>query len=118
MLMIEIGVAFVLIAGVFFKLFPPKKINRIYGWHSRYSVKSQSTWDESQRYIANSFIVTGIILIILGALQYLVFKNSIAATVDQVVEILLSVFLIYLNCERHLKKMFREDGSKRGKRAK
>lgn len=76
-------------------------------------MKAQSIWSEAQRYCANTFIVVGIIMTVLGAVQYLLFKRSEASSIAQLIQILLAILIIYLLCERHLKSMFNEDGSKK-----
>lgn len=52
--------------GVIFKVFPPKKINYIYGYRTRLSMKNQETWEEAQRFSAYSMIILGVISVILG----------------------------------------------------
>ncbi|OOQ60597.1 SdpI family protein [Mucilaginibacter pedocola] len=39
-----------LIAGYIQKLYPPKKINALYGYRTDSSMKNQQTWDEGNRY--------------------------------------------------------------------
>lgn len=115
MLLIEIGTIFAVFGGLIFRLFPPKNINHIYGYRSRFSMKAQSIWKEGQRYCADTFILIGVIIFVLGVLEYLLF-NSIHATkiienTIEGIEILLSILVMYIRCETHLKNMFNEDGS-------
>ena len=111
MILIECGLLFLLFAGFAFKLFPPKKINHIYGYRSSFSMKTQSTWNEAQRYSANLFIITGIVLILLGGIQHLIFNESNTMNTIQGIELLSSVIIIYIICEKHLRSLFNEDGS-------
>jgi len=61
----------ILIIGLIFKKFPPKKINSIYGYRTNSSMKNKKVWDYAQVVGANSFIVLGLIYGILGGLFYL-----------------------------------------------
>jgi len=117
MLLIEIGILFALVGGLIFKLFPPKRINHIYGYRSRFAMKAQSIWDEGQKYCANGFILTGIIMSILGLFEHFLFRGmNVVVTIENTVEateVLLSILVIYICCEIHLKNMFNEDGSRK-----
>ena len=113
MILIECGLLFVILAGFTFKLFRPKRINHIYGYRSKFSMKNQYTWDEAQRYSANIFIVTGLILILLGVMQHLIFNESNTMNTIQGIELLSSVIIIYIICEKHLRSLFNKDGSQK-----
>lgn len=112
MALIECGLLFIFIAGFAFKLFRPKKINHIYGYRSRFSMKNQSTWDEAQRYSANIFIKAGAILSLLGFTQHIIFKESELMNRIQIIELVSSIIIIYIICEKHLKNMFNKDGER------
>jgi uncharacterized membrane protein len=112
MALAECGLIFVLFAGFAFRLFRPKKINHIYGYRSRFSMKNQSTWDEAQKYSANLFIITGSILVLLGGMQHIIFNESHLMSVIQTIELVSSVIVIYIMCEKHLRNMFNNDGTK------
>ncbi len=43
------GLTFTLI-GIFIGKFPPKNINPISGYRTKFSMKNQKTWDEAQKY--------------------------------------------------------------------
>lgn len=113
MALIECGFLFVFIAGFAFKLFRPKKINHIYGYRSRFSMINQDTWDEAQKYSANIFIKVGAILILLGFIQHIIFKESELIDEILVIELISSVVIIYIICQKHLKNMFNKDGERR-----
>ena len=113
MILIECGLLFVILAGFTFKLFRPKKINHIYGYRYKFSMRNQYTWDEAQRYSANIFIVTGLILILLGVMQHLIFNESNTMNTIQGIELLSSVIIIYIICEKHLRSLFNKDGSQK-----
>lgn len=74
-------------------------------------MKNQNTWDVAQRYSANIFIITGLLLILLGAIQHIIFNESDTMINVQGIEVISSVFVIYIICERHLSSLFHKDGS-------
>lgn len=115
MLLIEVGAIFAVVGGLIFKVFPPKKINHVYGYRSRFAMKAQSIWDEGQKYCANGFLLTGIILSVLGLVEKHLFPGMNVSEIMQnsigSIAILLCILGVYICCEKHLKKMFNEDGS-------
>lgn len=111
MVLIEIGLAFALLGGVLFKLFPPKNINSIYGWRSRLAMRNKDTWAEAQRYGSNAFIVGGIILALIGV----IIQATLPKLDDLIIFILilLGTSAIIFAGEVHLRKFFNRDGSKK-----
>ena len=65
------GVCF-LLAGVYVLIFPPKRINSLYGYRTSNSMRSQSSWDFAQRFSGREIIKWGTVLLIcsLFGLQY------------------------------------------------
>lgn len=63
-----VGVIFILV-GIIMLLFPPKKINFLYGYRTNLSMKTQENWDYSQKYSAKLIMVLGGFLILLFLLQ-------------------------------------------------
>jgi uncharacterized membrane protein len=64
--------------GLLFKIFPPKKINSIYGYRTTTSMKNQKSWDMAQKIGAINMIIMGIINGIVGlVLLVLNISNSI-----------------------------------------
>ena len=47
---------------------PPKRINGIYGYRTKRSMKTQETWDFAHRYLGNLWFRLGLVLIPLSAL--------------------------------------------------
>lgn len=52
--------------GLIMTKFPPKKINKWYGYRTTSSMKNQQTWDEANRYSARMMVTIGVILLIAG----------------------------------------------------
>jgi len=100
-----------LVIGLIFKLLPPKKINRIYGYRTVLSMQNQDTWNEAQRYSANSFIVFGLAYCALGYVFDYVIKNVTIGYQGFV--LIIGMILMLVIDEGHLRKIFNSDGSKK-----
>lgn len=61
-----------IISGVILNIFPPKKINVIYGFRTRKSMQSQEMWTLANQYSAKLSISIGLVLVSLGLLSFLV----------------------------------------------
>lgn len=81
-----VGPIFIL-SGIILNLFPPKKINSIYGYRTINSMKSQERWDYAQKVSALELIKLGSILTILSFLG--IFINF-----SETIEILIGLGLI------------------------
>lgn len=113
MFLIVCGIGFTVFAGVLFKLFPPTRINHIYGWRSKFAMKNYDTWNEAQKYSANLFIIVGLALLILGMGQRYFLGELEELKGLQFVAAFASVLLIYIICETHLRKVFHKDGTRK-----
>lgn len=60
-----IGIIFILV-GLIQKMWPPKRINNLYGYRLPSAMKNQQTWDEANRFSAIYMIKAGVFLLILG----------------------------------------------------
>lgn len=98
------------IAGLIFKLLPPKKINYIYGWRSRFAMKNKDTWDEAQKYGASLFIFGGIIAVVPGYLMTILFPNK-HEVVGGICALILLIVIFILG-EVHLRKIFDDEGNR------
>lgn len=57
------------VAGIVISQFPPKKINVLYGYRTKRSMKNQQNWDYAQKYSARKMIETGIVLQLIAAIS-------------------------------------------------
>lgn len=104
--------------GVFFTIlgilsghYPPKKINAIYGYRTRRSMRNQETWDFANRLSARMMLITGTVLALIGfglwglgySLHVIWFLILVWATI---------LYLI-VSVERQLKRRFDEQGQRR-----
>ena len=51
--------------GILLK-YPPKKINGLYGYRTRNSMKNQERWDFAQKHSAGELIRTGLVMVLIG----------------------------------------------------
>ncbi len=105
------GIIFFLIGGMFFKFFPPRKINHIYGWRTCFAMKNIDIWKEAQRYGANLFIFGGLINMSAGLLLYSFLRN-IHETIG-LIAMFVSLAVILLIGELNLRQVFNKDGSRK-----
>ncbi|MCD2346796.1 SdpI family protein [Clostridium guangxiense] len=105
-----VGIIFI-IAGIVLRVFPPKKINSIYGYRTNLSMKNQDAWNEGQKYSGNTFIVFGLIYCALEfALAKLIKNTNIAY---QLAIFLIGIIIMLVIDEGHLRKVFNADGSRK-----
>ena len=96
-----------LLLSIVFKLFPPKKINYLYGYRTKRSMKNQETWDEANRYSPNLMILVSIITTLLQGIFYFTLNPKNAGAIATWVMVVL-LLLIFPLTENHLKKMFND----------
>ena len=71
----------ILVVGVVFWMYPPKKINEFYGYRTTRSRKSQEAWDFAQRYSAKLLTIFGFAALIVAAAAHL-FRNRLCVNYD------------------------------------
>jgi len=103
-----------LLLGSIFHYYPPKHINKWYGYRMPSAQKNQATWDEANRYWAIYMVKTGIFLVVAGLLVTFILKEvSIPARLKEGLTALFLIasgpipclFLI-VSTENHLEKTF------------
>lgn len=107
-MVIIIGIMSLLI-GFLLKAFPPKKQNAFFGYRTELSRMNEDTWNEAQKYSANCFITMGIIFI---PLQFILSNLNVSYD-SGIFIVLISILLMIVTIESHLKRIFNEDGSRR-----
>lgn len=83
----------VAILALVFALFPPRKINHLYGYRTCRSMKSQAAWDFSNRFSARYMVVAALATCVVQLLSvmFLSVKQSFTASAIFLVVALLSV---------------------------
>ena len=101
----------ILVIGIIYKVFPPARINSIYGCRIPSAMRNQDTWDEGNRYSANLMIIIGIISIFMVPILYLVFGEK-GIMPGALISAFLLIGMIIL-VELHLRKLFDKEGRRR-----
>jgi uncharacterized membrane protein len=99
----------ILLAGLIWRRFPPRKINYLYGYRTQKSMKNQQTWDFANRIGAVMFIITGIILVLIGVLVYWLAEPATAILISAV-SMVAGLIAGVVICERKLAQHFDEEG--------
>ena len=101
------------ILALVYKFFPPKKINTLYGYHMKSSMRNQDTWMEANMYAGRLLLLLSILFLIAG----LVTTNFIHFSF---MELALYAFVLIISCagiyyltEMHMKNVFDEEGRRR-----
>ncbi len=101
----------IMVLGLIYKFWPPKEINRISGYRTRKSMRSQKTWDYAQKRIADTCPPLGLTLFIVIILDklFLSFKQEYLSLFNVGLALLALIVLIIL-IERELQEKFDAKG--------
>jgi len=87
------GILITAIGWVYMK-YPPKKVNRLYGYRTRRSMANQEIWDYANILGAKMILYLGLILLVLGTILYFLYP------VDHIIMITTFTLLIGLGIGR------------------
>ena len=96
------------LTALYFMKFPPKKINKIYGYRTKASRKSQAHWDFAQAYSSKVMKNCGLALIILACTLYFLKAQIPYQEVIGIGLVLLFCFIPVLVTESALREKFPE----------
>ncbi|MFN3967405.1 SdpI family protein [Flavobacterium sp.] len=102
------GTIFVL-AALITLVFPPKKINYLYGYRTRASMKNQQVWDFAQRYSGIKMVQSGLVLIALSPLNVLVNLNESFQLSLGFSSVIIACAYLFFATERAIRKKFPND---------
>ena len=102
---------FILALGLITKYFPPKKPNNLYGYRTTRSMKNQDVWDFANKFSANTFIVSGIVMTIISLLTWQLNEENFALV--NLFSLLFGLVISIYLTERELKKNFDNDGNRK-----
>jgi uncharacterized membrane protein len=97
--------------AVLFRIFPPKRINPLYGYRTERSMSSQEIWDEANRYSANLLLVLSAALCGYACAAMALFEGTVPALSTAAGAVAGLIALVALT-ERHLNRTFGRDGTK------
>ncbi|TYB74408.1 SdpI family protein [Bizionia saleffrena] len=100
-----VGVIFVLV-GCIMHLFPPKKINPLYGYRTRRSMKNQEQWDFAQTYASKLLIFCGVTLTFISLLGFVLEVSHDIAAILSTLLIIGSIIPVLVKTEKAIKTKF------------
>lgn len=100
------GVLFMITGFVLLK-FPPKKINRLYGYRTKSSMKNKERWDFAQWYSSKEMMKLASLLILSGCIGLVYQPNENIATFLGLGLMLLMVVVLIIRVESAIKKKFK-----------
>jgi uncharacterized membrane protein len=109
------GLLFIL-AAVLLIVIPPRKINALYGYRTKRSMKSQEAWDFAQLYSAKKMIFWGIILIAFSLIGLLFSLNETAEFLVGLLAMSAGIGIPIYQTEKELKRKFSIDEKNRSNR--
>lgn len=68
-MLLSVGIIF-MVCELIMYLFPPKRINSLYGYRTAASMESQAKWDFAQKYGAKVMMCIGFIFVIISYTKY------------------------------------------------
>ncbi len=102
-----LGPLLYLIAKVF-QLWPPKRINYIYGYRTRRSMRNQCIWEEAQRYSAHLLEYAALFTIAFQVVATRLWRGE-KALLYSVIFMVLVLLGAIVATENHLKKTFDDE---------
>lgn len=93
------------ITAILLYIFPPKKINYLYGYRTSSSMRSEERWHFAQRYSAIAMLQSGIGLMLISGLGLFVFFAEKTQLLFAYSCIGLAVVLLFFRTESALKKL-------------
>lgn len=100
------GIIF-MVAGGFMCLFPPKKINYLYGYRTGNSMQSQERWDFAQKFSAALMVKSAIVMVVLSALSYFIPVEAEPKMIAGIAMVLVCALYLFINTERAIKNQFK-----------
>ncbi len=101
-----VGLIFIIMGFITLK-FPPKKINHLYGYRTKSSMKSQERWDFAQRYSAKEMIKWGSLYLLTAILGFLpLFQGVLISTIVAMSTLILLVVLLFNRTEKAIVQKF------------
>jgi uncharacterized membrane protein len=89
-----VGIIFI-ITGIIMQVFPPKKINSLYGYRTNRSMQNQKKWDFAQKYSAKLLTVFGLALVLISSLNtFLNIQGDLEKIISAILIIGSFIFLV------------------------
>jgi hypothetical protein len=97
-----------IVIGIIFKVKAPKKINHLYGYRTKRSMKDQAHWDYAHEYSANLSIYLGLACMAVAPVGWYLQLSEVAEVFIGVGWLILVCFMLFWRTENALKEKFEE----------
>lgn len=97
-----------LLAAAVMLVFPPKKINMLYGYRSVASMKSQERWDFAQRYSTVQMVKAAVFMVAASFTGYFFPQSVLVNLIASGIITIGAVCYMFISTEKELKKRFSE----------
>ena len=97
------------LAGLVMHLFPPKKINMLYGYRTKNSMKDQKRWDFAQDYSAKKMMLYGGVFALSGIIGLVIKTDEMTGMYIGLGFMFLVVVLLLYSTETAINKKFGKD---------
>lgn len=95
----------VILAGVIMAIFPPKKVNYLYGYRTPRAMKNLHNWTFAQKYAAKMLIIGGVILMLAAVAMEFLFKLEKNLSALMIfLSVILVVAFVFFTTESAIKK--------------
>lgn len=94
------------ITGLITYVFPPKKINHLYGYRTSSSMKSKEVWDFAQRFSSIKMVQMGLLLIVISSLKWIIDLSIGQELIVSLISLSAVILFLFFSVERAIKKKF------------
>ena len=102
---VSTGLIFI-VTGYLMLKFPPKKINSLYGYRTRSSMKNKDRWGFAQKYSSIEMIKLGGLLALSGVIGFFYYPDEMMGMFLGLGLMILIVIILLLRVEKAIKKKF------------
>jgi uncharacterized membrane protein len=102
-----------MIVALIYKLFPPKEINTLYGYHMKSSMRNTDTWREANHYAANFMVALSLFIMGTAILTKYILDFSILELSLYALVVIISLAGIFFLTEMHMQNVFDEHGNRK-----
>lgn len=98
-----------MIAGLIMSVFPPRKINGLYGYRTPNSMKDQEKWDFAQKYSSRELVKFGGILLLTSAFGFFFEPGSDSALYVGLGLMIAIILVLFIKVENAIKNEFPDE---------
>ncbi|MPS71691.1 MAG: SdpI family protein [Chryseobacterium sp.] len=98
-----IGSIFI-IAGLVMLIFPPKKINTLYGYRTPRSMKNIDNWNFAQQFSAKLMLIGGFVILFIGIVETIINLDEIFINISGFITLILFTIVLIIITENKIKK--------------